>query len=101
MFPADVQLRTATGEIFWPEGVVGVSVTYKNKTKNVKLYLIKEDNFPLLLGRDWINEFNIFSGCLNEVSVHKVTTSENLRNILNDYSDLFSNNVDEIKKSKS
>lgn len=30
-------------------GYVNVNVSYVNKTKNIKLYLIKEDNFPLLL----------------------------------------------------
>ena len=65
------------------------------------MYLIKEDNFPLLLGRDWINQFNIFSGNLNAVSVNKVRTSESLRNILKDYSDLFTNHVGEIKNVKA
>ena len=52
MFPADVQLRAATCKIFRPKGFVKVHVTYENKTKNVKLYLIKGDDFPALLGRD-------------------------------------------------
>ena len=99
MFSADVQLRTATGEIFRHESFVNVHVTYKNKTKREKLSLITKDNVPLPLERDWINEFNIFFRQF-AVSVQKVTTSESLRNILRDYSDLFNKNVDEIKMQK-
>lgn len=44
--------KTATGEVFKTVHYVKVNVTYENKRKKLKLYFIKEDNFPLLFGRD-------------------------------------------------
>ena len=38
---------------------------------------------------------------MNAVCVHEVTTSESLRNILKDYSDLFTDHVGEIKNAKA
>lgn len=38
IFPSDVQLKTAIGEIFKPVRYVAMNVTYENKTKNVYLY---------------------------------------------------------------
>lgn len=42
------------------------------KNKNVKLYLIKEDYIPLLFGRNWVCEFDIFSHNVKFVYVNEI-----------------------------
>lgn len=46
--------------------------TYEHKTENVKLYLIKEDNFTLLFVRKWVSEFDISPHNLRPVYVNKI-----------------------------
>lgn len=40
-------------------------VPRENKTKNVKLHLIKKDNVQLLFGSNYVSEFDIFTRNLN------------------------------------
>lgn len=52
IFTPVVQSKTETDEILKFFGYVEVHVTNENKTNNLKLYLINNDNFSLSFGRD-------------------------------------------------
>lgn len=57
----DVTLCLANGEEVVPHSFVEVKVTWRQDTKLLRLYLVKERNFPMLLGRDWIQVFHMNS----------------------------------------
>lgn len=42
-----------------------------NKTKNFKIYFVKEENFPLLFDRIWISEINMLPHKLKSVYVNQ------------------------------
>lgn len=96
MFIEEFQLQLR--EIFKPSGYVNVGVSCDNKSKNIKLYLIKKDTFPLLFVRDWISEFNIFPEKLKLVYVNEIKNSSEFRT---EFSDLFINKVGKIKGMKA
>ncbi|XP_073967497.1 uncharacterized protein [Choristoneura fumiferana] len=58
VFTTNMKLRTYTGEVFKPTGVVYVKCTYGNQTFYGKLYIIDKNVDPIL-GRSWMKEFNI------------------------------------------
>lgn len=60
--------------------------------------MIEEDNFPLLLGRGWISEFNLCHFKFKTVHGDEISkSSERLKVWLIEYSDLFIGKVGKIK----
>jgi len=51
---SDLRLRTATGEYIVPHSYSFVNVSYADQLKSLKLYLIDQDDFPVLFGRSWL-----------------------------------------------
>lgn len=91
-------MKTTTGETFTPFRYVKVDVSFEEKMKYVKLFLIKEYNFTLLYGREWVSVFNNFPLNLKYVYVNEIAHSfDKLKVLLNYFSDLFANKVEQIK----
>lgn len=59
---------------------------------------MKKDKFPLIFGSDWVFEIDIFLHNLKSVYVKEIeSSSDKLKALLNAFSDLFTNKVEEIK----
>ncbi|XP_003739239.1 uncharacterized protein K02A2.6-like [Galendromus occidentalis] len=73
----NIQLRSATGEIFQPHSFANVSVVYGDQEKSLRLYLMENDKFPELIGRDWLRELPLHWSKLltGENKVHHLNAS--------------------------
>lgn len=54
--------------------------------------MIKDDNFSLLFGKNWISEFNIFPHKFSIVN-GVADSPDNLKALLTEFSDFFSNKM--------
>lgn len=88
IFHTNVQLRTYTGELIKPKGVVYVRFQYKNSTYFGKLFIIDAFVEPIF-GRDWIREINLQIG---EIKLLEEQSS-NLDKVLNEFSEVFTEDV--------
>lgn len=76
--------------------------TYENITKNDVSYLTKKGNFTLLFGRDEIFKVNVFPQYLKQGYVNDIVKyCDELRTLLHDFSDLFTEKDGEIKHLKA
>lgn len=62
---SNIQLRTSANYFF------NLNMSQDNETINTKFYLLKQDNFVLLLARDWIPKFHAFPN----LYIHKIICS--------------------------
>ena len=98
--PTNTRLQTYTGEKIVPEGLLNVKVQYKNQQHTGKIYIIKGTSTPLL-GRDWLSHIkldwpNLFA-MTTAPSPKGGSTEEKLKMMLEEYPELF---VEEIGKLK-
>ncbi|XP_031332347.1 uncharacterized protein K02A2.6-like [Photinus pyralis] len=92
LLPTSIKLRTYTGEIIKPVGVANVQVTYEHQVQNGDVYIIDQD-VDAIFGRDWLKKIKLNWPDIKNVSCYN--TSEKLNTLLDNYKDLF---VDEIGK---
>lgn len=64
----DLTLKAYNSTIIIPLGYFMFNIKFKDSCKMLKLYIIKEEG-PPIIGRDWLEEFNIFSSQLNINSI--------------------------------
>ena len=55
----DIRLCPPSGEVIDPAGYAEVNVSYAGETKNLRLYVIDREEFPSLVGRDWLSALPI------------------------------------------
>lgn len=88
---ANVTFKAYNNTKIFPLGIANVNVTYKNKTVNVQLYIVKE-NFSPILGRHWIDKLNILKLESIETPIEQINKVQtvDIKNILQKYENIFS-----------
>ncbi|XP_028177592.1 uncharacterized protein K02A2.6-like [Ostrinia furnacalis] len=86
IFKTDMKLRTYTGEIIKPYGVVYIKGIYKNQNFYGKLYIIDKNVDPIF-GRSWMKELNI------ELADVRLVESVSQNNILDQLLEEFASSV--------
>ena len=96
-----VKLQTYTGETVTPVGLIEVNVSYNKQHYTGKLYIV-EGGGPPLLGRDWLAHIKLDWPNLLAISTVQpsTTTEEKLKSLLDEYPDLFSDEIGELKDIK-
>lgn len=87
-------LKTATQELVKPAGVVWVQLN--EQRKQLPLHLMTEDDFPMLLGRDWMTQITLPWSEIFQVDTINSTRKMNI--LLEKFPNIFK---DEIGKAKS
>lgn len=73
-----------------PMGIVWPSVRYGSTTARLRLFVIAEQDVPLL-GREWISTLNLDLSCIN--SSHQMSVEDDVSALLCKYSELFSSSL--------
>ncbi|KAL0879388.1 hypothetical protein ABMA27_003149 [Loxostege sticticalis] len=93
IFNTEVKMRTYTGEIIKPVGVVYVKCSYRNQIFYNKLYLIKKE-VDAIFGRSWMKDLKLE---LADIRCIHAETNPKLDELLEQYStNVFSNNLGKI-----
>ncbi|XP_026687880.1 uncharacterized protein K02A2.6-like [Diaphorina citri] len=99
VFNTNVTLRTYTGQIIKPRGVVFVNCAYKSQWFIGKLYVLNEDVDPIF-GRDWMREVNLDWSEINAVSITDKNDVSKLDRLLTDYSYVFQSKIGPVPNIK-
>ena len=94
--PSHVQLSTYSGEVLTIRGAIDVQVKYQSQQCQLSLQVV-DTSGPTLLGRDWLKHLVL--------DWHQISTLENfatkkLSKILEDYADVFKNELGSIRDVK-
>ena len=92
---SSLQLRTYTGEVVKPEGVINVTVIYQEQAKVLPLYVLKSKG-PCLFGRDWMAQIR-----LDWPLLHMKTRPRNLTEVLGQHAAVFSEGLGRLKNIKA
>ncbi|XP_054283452.1 uncharacterized protein K02A2.6-like [Macrosteles quadrilineatus] len=95
LFQTHVQLRTYTGKLIKPKGVVYVEFNFKDKAYFGKLYVIGQNVEPIF-GRDWLREINLKIGDIRTIQENSCDLSK----ILTEFSDVFKKEIGCIPNEK-
>jgi len=93
--PSNVKLHTYTGEMITVVGCIQVRVDHNGQSKELQLLVVQGEG-PSLLGRDWLWELRLDWG-----AKHKLGAQDQLQAILDDYSDLFKEELGRIRGVKA
>jgi len=55
----DATLRVANGSLVKPAGMANVKVQVNGQTKILPLYLMSDEHFPMLFGRNWLSKLRL------------------------------------------
>lgn len=94
-----IKLKTYTGEIIEPIGTCTTKIKYKNKEIEGRLFVIKKNVDPVV-GREWIRDLNLNFQINKMETVETLTEDkfkEKLTKLLEEYEDLFSEEIGEIQ----
>lgn len=96
-----VKLRTYTGEIIHPLGTCKLNIKYKNKEIEGRIFVIDKNVDPVL-GREWIRklnlQFDINSLQKQENDITEKEFTGKLQKLIEEYDELFSEEIGEIKE---
>jgi len=101
-----LKLRSYCKKNFVPRGFVRVNVKDTNGVQILNMYVVHYDRNPLL-GREWINQLKSLAkvkGSLREIENVKMieaTSQKRIDNLFKKYSNLFNEELAEIKKFKA
>ncbi|XP_054287784.1 uncharacterized protein K02A2.6-like [Macrosteles quadrilineatus] len=95
LFQTHVQLRTYTGELIKPKGVVYVEFSFKDKAYFGKLYVIGQNVEPIF-GREWLREINLKIGDIRTIQENSCDLSK----LLIEFSDVFKKEIGCIPNEK-
>ncbi|XP_054276477.1 uncharacterized protein K02A2.6-like [Macrosteles quadrilineatus] len=95
LFQTHVQLRTYTGELIKPKGVVYVEFSFKDKAYFGKLYVIGQNVEPIF-GREWLREINLKIGDIRTIQENSCDLSK----LLTEFSDVFKKEIGCIPNEK-
>ncbi|XP_054281226.1 uncharacterized protein K02A2.6-like [Macrosteles quadrilineatus] len=95
LFQTHVQLRTYTGELIKPKGVVYVEFNFKDKAYFGKLYVIGQNVEPIF-GREWLREINLKIGDIRTIQENSCDLSK----LLTEFSDVFKKEIGCIPNEK-
>ncbi|XP_041972802.1 uncharacterized protein K02A2.6-like isoform X2 [Aricia agestis] len=95
-----IKLKTYTDEILHPIGTCLIQIKYKNKEVKERLFVINRDVDPVV-GREWIRKLGIHFEIHKLNKVEKDITEKEfkakLESLLEEYKDLFVEQIGEIK----
>lgn len=92
--PSNIELKTYSGEILKPLGTLSIKLKYKDMELPCDILVVKQ-GVRCLFGRDLIKKFNLnISHSVNTVT-DKIETK--LQDILNEYEEIFKNELGVIK----
>ena len=97
--PTTTRLRTYTGEIITPLGECNVKLNYENQHVSGRLFILAKDVSPIF-GREWLRLIKIDWSQINSIDTPDENYKEMLENLLNEYNDLFTEDVGLIKNYK-
>ena len=93
-------LKTYTGQKVRPKGKIKVSVTYRDKTQQLNLYVLKNGG-PPLLGREWLRKIQLDWSTIKALFVSARENSEatppRLSQILVDSEEVFAKGLGTLK----
>lgn len=92
-------LRTYTGEVLKPLGVVDVNVEYTGQRHTLPLHVIR-DKGPTLIGRDWLQHIRLDWSTVHKLDKDRPSTvncSTAVAELCSKYSDLFKSDLGHIK----
>ena len=87
--PTETKLRSYSGEYIQVQGITQFKVRYANKELFLSIHVVKEDG-PNLMGRDWLNYFEVNLRDLNVVTEQH---SLPLKAVLDRYAAVFSEEI--------
>lgn len=94
-----IKLKTYTGEIIQPIGTCNIKITYKNKEVQGRIFVIKRKVDPVV-GREWLRKLNLQFDMNAIVKEEKDITEkqfqEILQNLIEEYKELFSEEIGKI-----
>ena len=73
-------LRTYSGQIIKPAGIIHVNMKYEDQEHNLYLFVVK-NNSPAVFGRSWLNYFNLDWTSIKLLQT-SISTEDQLRDIL-------------------
>lgn len=95
-----VKLRTYTGEIIKPIGTTTIQIAHNKKVIQGRIFIIEKEVDPVV-GREWLRkldlQFNVNSITKEERDITEKEFKVRLHNLLEEYKELFSEEIGEIK----
>ncbi|XP_064478224.1 uncharacterized protein K02A2.6-like [Ornithodoros turicata] len=95
--PTSLVLRTYTGEVVKPCGVIKVSVDHNGCHSQLPLHVLQQTGLPLI-GRDWLRNIRLDWQSLNSV---KPDTTRDIQRLLHKYQDVFSESLGQITEEEA
>lgn len=92
-------LKGYSGELIYPVGRFDADVQWEGARHLISVHVV-EGGGPPLLGRDFLQKFQIVLSCLNKFEETEgicSTTKSPIHNIINEYKSLFSNDIGKYK----
>ncbi|XP_026671356.1 uncharacterized protein K02A2.6-like [Ceratina calcarata] len=88
------------GDVIVPEGILGLTVSHKGKTRWLELFVIPGNSAPII-GRRWLSELEILQvGSLKLNNIQKLTQSPTVEAIIKEFGEVFSNRLGTYNKAK-
>lgn len=92
----DVLLKTYTGELLQPEGMLKVCVKLNKQRAKLPLYVVKGEA-PPLFGREWLRNININWREIKTVRTGHKASEETLESVLNRHMEVFNKELGTLK----
>ena len=92
-------LRTYSGQIIKPAGIIHVYVKYEDQEHNLDLFVVKI-NSPALFGRSWLKYFKLDWTSIKLLQ-NSISTEDQLRDILTKYKSVFTEDNGKVKGMKA
>jgi hypothetical protein len=97
----EVTLKTYCGETMTPEGIINVPIQYNHQTKVLPLFVVNTAG-PALFGRDWLHEFDLDWKVVKSITKNsKKDTQKKLKKLLDEYSEIFQEEIGTLKSTKA
>lgn len=96
--PTDCKLRTASGELIVPRAYVDVPVHLNDQTRRVRIHLMRDKMFPLLLGRRWMREFGMPLVTCGQNSI-RVDPAAEVKRLMDKYANLFETGIGKLPEN--
>ena len=84
-----------------PEGIINVPIQYNHQTKVLPLFVVNTAG-PALFGRDWLHEFDLDWKVVKSITKNsKKDTQKKLKKLLDEYSEIFQEEIGTLKSTKA
>ncbi|XP_017891008.1 uncharacterized protein K02A2.6-like [Ceratina calcarata] len=94
------RFKSYQGDVIVPEGILGLTVSHKGKTRWLELFVIPGSSAPII-GRRWLSELEILQvGSLKLNNIQKLTQSPTVEAIIKEFGEVFSDRLGTYNKAK-